>query len=65
MPEYCFVLSGPTNNNYFSVDTGNPKVSYYELTSIYGHDTFLLDVINIDGAIKVSKCLFIHLFTFN
>ena len=49
-----------TNNNYFSVDTGNPKVSYYELTSIYGHDTFLLDVINIDGAIKVSKYLFIH-----
>ena len=28
-------------------------MSYYELTSIYGHDTFLLDVNNVGTAVKV------------
>ena len=32
--------------------TGNEHVSYYELNSIYGHDTFLLDVNGVGGAIR-------------
>lgn len=28
-------------------------MTYYELTSIYGHDTFLLDVNNVGAAMKV------------
>lgn len=31
---------------------GNQSVTYYELDSIYGHDTFLIDVVNIGAAIK-------------
>ncbi|KAF9268187.1 homoserine acetyltransferase [Marasmius fiardii PR-910] len=31
---------------------GNDKVSYYELGGVWGHDTFLLDVINVGGAIR-------------
>ncbi|KNC85081.1 homoserine O-acetyltransferase [Sphaeroforma arctica JP610] len=31
---------------------GNKKVTYYELDAIYGHDTFLLDVKNVGGAVK-------------
>lgn len=34
--------------------TGNDKVTYYELDSIFGHDTFLLDLTNVGGAIKGS-----------
>lgn len=30
------------------------KVTYYELSSIYGHDTFLLDFNNLGVAIKVQ-----------
>uniref|UniRef100_A0A7S0DFA2 AB hydrolase-1 domain-containing protein n=1 Tax=Amorphochlora amoebiformis TaxID=1561963 RepID=A0A7S0DFA2_9EUKA len=33
-------------------DAGNTHVSYYELDSFYGHDTFLLDTISIGGAVK-------------
>ena len=33
--------------------TGNKRTSYYELTSVYGHDTFLLDVNNVGTAVKV------------
>jgi len=31
---------------------GNERVSYYELGGVWGHDTFLLDVINVGGAIR-------------
>ncbi|XP_076802489.1 serine O-succinyltransferase-like [Clavelina lepadiformis] len=31
---------------------GNESVTYYELNSIYGHDTFLLDLSNIGTALK-------------
>ena len=46
----CFLLS----------TTGNNSVTYYELPSIYGHDTFLLDVVAVGAAVKVRlrSCLF-------
>ena len=28
-------------------------MTYYELDSLYGHDTFLLDISNVGGAVKV------------
>eukprot|EP00127_Corallochytrium_limacisporum_P000494 Clim_evm23s14 gene=Clim_evmTU23s14 len=31
---------------------GNKKVRYYELDAMYGHDTFLIDEINIGAAVK-------------
>ena len=31
---------------------GNSRVSYYELGGVWGHDTFLLDVQNVGGAIR-------------
>jgi len=31
---------------------GNNQVSYYELGGVWGHDTFLLDVLNVGGAIR-------------
>ena len=31
---------------------GNQNVAYYELNSIFGHDTFLLDVVGVGGAIR-------------
>lgn len=31
---------------------GNSCVTYYELDALYGHDTFLLDVVNIGAAVK-------------
>ncbi|KAJ8454182.1 hypothetical protein ONZ45_g19401 [Pleurotus djamor] len=31
---------------------GNHAVSYYELGGVWGHDTFLLDVLNVGGAIR-------------
>ncbi|KAK7470411.1 Serine O-succinyltransferase [Stygiomarasmius scandens] len=31
---------------------GNDSVSYYELGGVWGHDTFLLDVLNVGGAIR-------------
>jgi homoserine acetyltransferase len=31
---------------------GNEQVRYYELGGVWGHDTFLLDVINVGGAIR-------------
>ncbi len=39
----------------FSSDTraaGAPPVTYYELDSLFGHDTFLLDVLGVGGAVK-------------
>jgi homoserine O-acetyltransferase len=32
--------------------TGNDEVRYYELGGVWGHDTFLLDVLNVGGAIR-------------
>lgn len=31
---------------------GNERVSYYELGGVWGHDTFLLDVGNVGGALR-------------
>ncbi|KAG6817833.1 hypothetical protein H0H87_001665 [Tephrocybe sp. NHM501043] len=31
---------------------GNERVSYYELGGVWGHDTFLIDVLNVGGAIR-------------
>ncbi|EIW82077.1 homoserine acetyltransferase [Coniophora puteana RWD-64-598 SS2] len=31
---------------------GNGRVGYYELGGVWGHDTFLLDVLNVGGAIR-------------
>ena len=39
----------------FQLILGNPHTTYYELTSIYGHDTFMLDVSNVGVAIKVCS----------
>jgi homoserine O-acetyltransferase len=33
---------------------GNNNVVYYELDSIFGHDTFLIDIDNVGSAIRVS-----------
>ena len=33
---------------------GNNAVTYYELNSIYGHDTFLLDLNGVGAAVKVG-----------
>lgn len=33
-------------------ENGNDKVVYYELNQPWGHDTFLLDVENVGGAVK-------------
>ncbi|XP_071489149.1 uncharacterized protein [Diadema antillarum] len=32
--------------------SGNDAITFYEINSIYGHDTFLLDLSNVGGAIK-------------
>ncbi|KAJ1969436.1 homoserine O-acetyltransferase [Dispira parvispora] len=31
---------------------GNQRVTYYELDALYGHDTFLIDAVNIGAAVK-------------
>ncbi|KAG2156274.1 homoserine acetyltransferase [Suillus clintonianus] len=31
---------------------GNTQVSYFELGGVWGHDTFLLDVLNVGGAVR-------------
>ncbi|TPX55081.1 homoserine O-acetyltransferase [Powellomyces hirtus] len=33
-------------------EAGNANVTYYELDAMYGHDTFLIDLVNIGGAVK-------------
>ena len=42
--------------------TGNSKVVYFELNSLYGHDTFLLDVNSVGSAIKVR--IIFHAYTY-
>ena len=32
--------------------SGNERVSYYELNAKFGHDTFLIDVNGVTGAIR-------------
>jgi homoserine O-acetyltransferase len=32
--------------------TGNQRVTYYELDALYGHDTFLIDVVGVGDAVK-------------
>jgi homoserine O-acetyltransferase len=44
----CFNLS--VNNNLLFI--GNNNVVYYELDSIFGHDTFLIDIDNVGSAIR-------------
>ena len=34
---------------------GNKHVKFYEINSLYGHDTFLLDVNNVGAAVKVRN----------
>lgn len=31
---------------------GNERVTYYELDAIYGHDTFLIDLVGVGGAVS-------------
>ena len=33
-------------------NTENPRVTFYELDSLYGHDTFLLDLNGVGSAVK-------------
>ncbi|XP_063425088.1 uncharacterized protein LOC134708466 [Mytilus trossulus] len=33
-------------------ESGNPTVTFYELNSLYGHDTFLLDLNGVGAAVK-------------
>ncbi|KAJ3161357.1 hypothetical protein HDU86_007139 [Geranomyces michiganensis] len=33
-------------------EAGNANVTYYELDAMFGHDTFLIDLVNIGGAVK-------------
>ena len=42
---------------FYFQPAGNQKVTFYELSSIYGHDTFLLDVNNVGVAMKASAGL--------
>ena len=35
-------------------------MTYYELPSIYGHDTFLLDVVAVGAAVKVGHLMSIR-----
>ena len=42
--------------------SGNTKVTYYELNSIFGHDTFLLDKNNVGAAIKVHNIYYYIVF---
>lgn len=41
-------------NSDFVLISENHDVTYYELPSMYGHDTFLLDVVAVGAAVKVS-----------
>lgn len=42
--------------------TGNDSVTFYELNSIYGHDTFLLDLNGVGAGVKVSSMKFMYEF---
>jgi homoserine O-acetyltransferase len=47
-------MSKPDRSALISVCTGNHAVTYYELNSIYGHDTFLLDLSGVGAGMKVD-----------
>jgi hypothetical protein len=34
---------------------GNARITFFELNSIFGHDTFLLDVNGVSTALKVCE----------
>jgi homoserine acetyltransferase len=34
-------------------DSGNSSVTYFEMDSLYGHDTFLLNINDVGTAVKV------------
>lgn len=36
-------------------------MTYYELPSIYGHDTFLLDVVAVGAAVKVGRMVLTYM----
>lgn len=38
----------------FILTVGNLGVTFYELNSLYGHDTFLLDINGVGAAVKVG-----------
>ena len=40
---------------------GNETVTYYELNSLYGHDTFLLDLSGVGAGVKVSDLHWLQL----
>lgn len=45
----------PSLPSSFPPFTGNTKTAFYELNSVYGHDTFMLDLNNVGAAVKVSN----------
>ncbi|KAF8897752.1 Alpha/Beta hydrolase protein [Infundibulicybe gibba] len=45
-------LRGPIGARRCLRMAGNNQVSYYELGGVWGHDTFLIDVLNVGGAIR-------------
>ena len=44
-----------------NIFTGNEAVTFYELNSIYGHDTFLLDLNGVGAGVKVSTVVSVKL----
>ena len=40
--------------SYYDPLKGNKAVTYYELDTTFGHDTFILDLTNVGGAMKVT-----------
>lgn len=42
-------------HGFFPSVAGNTKVTFYEINSIYGHDSFLIDLNNVGAAVKVRR----------
>ena len=40
--------------------SGNNSVTYFEMDSLYGHDTFLLNINDVGTAIKVNTLIIIN-----
>lgn len=49
------------------IQAGNPNVTFFELNSIFGHDTFLLDINGVSTALKVNtkKASYLPIHAFN